>query len=254
MSIWHAFVLGLVQGITEFLPISSSGFLVFIPELFGWELQSVAFDGVIHLATLAAIVIALWDDIRAICLQRRNVIFWVAIGTIPIIFFGFLIQEILEISFRSLQVVAWSFVIWGFILFVVDRYARSMMDDVSVVGWKRSLAIGFAQVLAIIPGTSRSGITITAGMMSGLSRQTATTFSFLLGIPTILAAGILSLRTIMREPETVGVLPLVIGGLAAFLSALITVRLLRRWLGHGTYAPLAVLRILVGLFLLLSLG
>lgn len=254
MSIFHAFVLGLVQGVTEFLPISSSGFLIVIPKVLGWDLQSVAFDGVIHLATLAAIIIALWDEVKMILLQRRKILWWLVFATIPVLFVGFVTQEVFYLDIRSITIVSWSFILWGLVLLFADRYAKTVQDDIALVGWKRAFFIGLAQAIALIPGTSRSGITITAGMVSGLSRQTATTFSFLLGIPTIMAAGLLSLQNVIRHPEQMGALPLLVGGITAFVFALLTVKLLRRWLGHGTYAPLALARVLIGLFLLLWMG
>ena len=251
MTILHAFILGFVQGATEFLPISSSGFLVFIPEILGWQLQSILFDGMIHLATLLAIVIALRQEIKQLFTNDRKVIWWIVFATIPVLFFGFLLQEVAGISFRSLSIVAWSFVIWGLVLYVVDRFAKTSIHQTHLIGWKRSLWIGCTQVLALIPGTSRSGITITAGLAAGLNRQTATTFSFLLSIPTILAAGALTMIDYIKTPETVLVTPLLVGGITAFITALVSVMLLRAWLGRGTYGPIALVRVGLGVILLL---
>lgn len=251
MSILQALVLGLVQGVTEFLPISSSGFLIIIPEFLGWPLQPVAFDVVVHVATLVAIILALKDDLRQIIRHHTKVIWWVAIATLPVLFFGFLVEEILEINLRATRIVAVSFVFWGIILFLVDRFAKTRDGSVATVGWRRSVLIGFAQAIALIPGTSRSGITITAGLLGGLSRQTATTFSFLLAIPTILAAGVLGTSAIIRDPGIIPLLPLAVGGLFAFVSCYLTVRALRAWLDRrGTYRELALLRVFLGLLLL----
>ncbi len=251
MTIWQAIVLGLVQGVTEFLPISSSGFLVLIPELLGWELQSVYFDGIVHLATLFAIVVALWPEIKEVIQRQTQVMWWLGLGTVPVLVAGYVIQEVWDISFRSLEIVAWSFVVWGIVLFLADRFSMQKRDGIARVGWQRALAIGLAQAIALIPGTSRSGITITAGLFSGLSRQTATTFSFLMSIPIIVIAGLLSLKEAIDAPQTIRLLPVLIGGVTAFISALLTVRWLRAWLGKRTYQPLAILRVVIGLCLLL---
>lgn len=251
MTIFQAFVLGLVQGITEFLPISSSGFLILIPDVFGWELQPVAFDAIIHLATLCAVVIALFSEIKMIIISKRNMAWWIAFATLPALVAGFYIEEIMQVTFRSTNVVAASLIGWGIVLFLANHFAKDQKDDLTIVGWKRALFIGCAQAIALIPGTSRSGITITAGLFGKLSRSTATTFSFLLGIPIIAIAGILKLGTVIREPELIPFVPLLVGFATAFVAAIFTIKLLRRYLAGRTYAGLAIFRIIVGILLLI---
>ncbi len=251
MSLLHAFILGLVQGITEFLPISSSGFLILIPDIFGWELQPVAFDAIVHLATLSAVVIALFPEIKRIVTTQRRIAWWILFATLPALLAGFLLEEVFQGSLRSVQVVAWSLIGWGVVLFIANRFASQQKDDLVVVGWKRALLIGCAQMIALIPGTSRSGITITAGLFGRLSRSTATTFSFLLGIPVIAIAGTLQLIHVIREPELISFSPLAVGFIAAFFTALLTIKLLRRYLAGSTYAGLAIFRIVVGILLLM---
>lgn len=251
MTIFQAFVLGLVQGITEFLPISSSGFLILIPDVFGWDLQPIAFDAIVHLATICAVVITLFPEIKMIVTTKRKIAWWIALATLPALTVGFLIEEVFQISFRSTSVVAFSLIGWGIVLFIANYFAREQKDDLAMVGWKRALLIGCAQAIALIPGTSRSGITITAGLFGKLSRSTATTFSFLLGIPVIAVAGVLKLGTIIREPELVPLMPLLVGFTTAFFTAILTIKLLRRYLAGGTYASLAIFRIVVGILLLI---
>lgn len=251
MTIFQSFVLGLVQGITEFLPISSSGFLILIPDVFGWDLQPVAFDAILHLATLCAVVIALFPEIKMVVTAKRHIAWWIALATLPALVVGFLIEDIFQVSFRSTNVVATSLIGWGIVLFIANHFAKEEKDDVAIVGWKRAFAIGCAQAIALIPGTSRSGITITAGLFGGLSRATATTFSFLLGIPVIAIAGILKLGIIIRHPEILPLFPLIIGFTSAFFTAVITIKLLRRYLAGSTYAGLAIFRIVVGILLLI---
>ncbi len=257
MGILQSIVLGIVQGVTEFLPISSSGFLVFIPEFFGWKLQSLAFDAIIHLATLAAVVMALWPQVKKIIegVFKKNEwgrLGWmIVLATIPVMIFGYFGQDLVETVFRSTRIVAASFVFWGVVLYVADRYVKKGEQKLQKVGWSRSFVIGLSQVLALIPGTSRSGITITAGLFGGLSRKTAASFSFLLGIPTIAAAGGLNFIKVAQQPQVEAILPLIVGATAAFVSALLTIRFFLKFLEKNTYKEVAVFRIVLGLFLFL---
>jgi undecaprenyl-diphosphatase len=265
MTITQAIILGLVQGVTEFLPISSSGFLILIPELFGWEVQSQAFDAFLHIATLVAIIAVLRQEVMSIVLAFlhpsqatesaawRKLGSWVALATIPVLAVGFFFQEVLQIEFRSVEIVAWSFIVWGSVLYIVDRRVKETKDRPQQVGLKRAILIGLSQAIAIIPGTSRSGITMTAGLATGLSRETAARFSFLLSIPTIAAAGFLKLGSVARGQETIALLPLTIGFLVALVSAFLTVRFLLKFLKRYTFSELALFRVLVGIAILLIL-
>lgn len=273
MTITQAIVLGLVQGITEFLPISSSGFLILVPEVFGWDVQSQAFDAFLHVSTLIAIVAALWVEVKMISkallmptqdahsVALRRLALWVVLATIPVLFLGFLFQEIFKIEFRSIQIVAWSFIVWGTVLYLVDRRVprepivsdRTKSVVTTTVGLKRAMLIGLAQVIAIIPGTSRSGITMTAGLASGLTRETAARFSFLLSIPTIAAAGFFKFGSVIQGEESIELLPLAVGFVVAMVSAFLTVRFLLRFLKRYTFSELAIFRVLVGFAILLLL-
>ncbi|MBI4256586.1 undecaprenyl-diphosphate phosphatase [Candidatus Uhrbacteria bacterium] len=265
MTVTQAIVLGLVQGITEFLPISSSGFLILVPEVFGWDVQSLAFDAFLHIATLVAIVAVLWHEVKSMIgallvpshdeasVAWRKLATWVALATIPVLLVGFLFQEVFEIEFRSVEIVAWSFIVWGSVLYFVDRRVKEIKDRPQSVGLKRAFLIGFAQMIAIIPGTSRSGITMTAGLASGLSRETAARFSFLLSIPTIAAAGFLKLGSVVNGEETIALLPLAVGFIVAMISAFITVKFLLKFLKRYSFSELAIFRVLVGIAILLLL-
>lgn len=285
MTITQAIVLGLVQGITEFLPISSSGFLILVPEVLGWDVQSQAFDAFLHVATLIAIVAALWVEVKAISfallvpsqdkqsIALRRLAVWIALATVPVLIFGFLFQEVFEIEFRSIQIVAWSFIVWGSVLYFVDRRVsretimsdptslsraalgagRTQLSLTTTVGLKRALLIGLAQVIAIIPGTSRSGITMTTGLAFGLTRETAARFSFLLSIPVIAAAGFFKLGSVVTGQESIELLPLAVGFFVAMVSAFLTVRFLLRFLKRYTFSELAIFRVLVGFAILLLL-
>ena len=261
MSILQAITLGLVQGVTEFLPISSSGFLIMIPEIFGWDVQTLAFDAFLHLATLAAVVAALWPEVRSMVVSWftpkvkesstwRRISIWIVIATIPVVIVGLFASDAIEMNLRSVEVVAWSFIVWGVVLYIVDRLAKENIKKLPSVGWKRSLIIGLAQVIALIPGTSRSGITITAGLASGLSRQQAAKFSFLLAIPTIAAAGFLKMFNVFEGSIILDVLPLIVGTGVAFFTAFLTIKVLLSFLKKYTFSELAVFRIVLGLLLL----
>jgi undecaprenyl-diphosphatase len=267
MTVLQAAVLGVVQGLTEFLPISSSGHLILIPRLFGWEEQPLAFDAFIHLAALAAILVALKNDLPKFFTDHGRLGWTIVAATIPALAAGFLFKDQIETVLRSPTVVAASLAFWGVMLWVADRSAGRLssfppfqgggrggsVSDIRHVGYHRAMFIGFAQAIALIPGTSRSGVTITAGLFTGLSREAAARFSFLLGIPAIAAAGAASLLDLAQTERGVVLAPLVVGFLAAFLSGLLAIRFLLRLLKTGSYVPFAVYRILLAVVILFYL-
>jgi undecaprenyl-diphosphatase len=258
MTVLQALLLGIVQGVTEFLPISSSGFLILVPEFLGWEVQSLAFDAIVHLGTLAAVVIGLFPEIRAILANvfKKKMNAWGKLGwmivavTIPVLLVGYFGNGLIEELTRSKEIVAFSFIVWGGVLYLADRMSKGGLKKVEKVSWKQAIAIGCAQVLALVPGTSRSGITITAGLFGKLNRETATRFSFLLGIPTIAAAGGYKLMETMQQGSDVALLPLIVGFIASFVSALLVVQLLLQLMKKASYQSLAVLRVALGLLIL----
>lgn len=264
MTLFQSFILGIVQGITEFLPISSSGFLILVPEVFGWQVQDLAFDAFIHLATLTAVIIALWSEIRSIvdafrfpkkegngCWRRLAV--WILLSTFPVLVIGFLAKDVIETSLRSTTVVAWSFIIWGTVLYVADRRAKRPKSLVTDVAPKQIFLIGLAQAIALIPGTSRSGITITSGLFLGLSRETAARLSFLLALPATAAVGLYKFLEILTGSVAISFGPLIVGFITAFFTALLTIKILLAFLKRYSFTEIAVFRVLVG-FLILLLG
>lgn len=248
MSVIQALVLGIVQGITEFLPVSSSGHLILTPVLFGWQEQPLAFDAVIHLGTLAAILVALRDDLPKLIENKCRLGWTILAATVPALTIGYLFKDQIETVLRSPMVVAASLAIWGMLLWAGDRHVRAGATvDVTKIGYRRAMFIGVAQAIALIPGTSRSGVTITAGLFTGLSRETAARFSFLLGIPAIAAAGGVSLLEVVRGTEPVATLPLVVGFLSAFAFGIFAIRLLLKILKSASYVPFAIYRIALAL-------
>ena len=256
MSYLEPVVLGFVQGLTEFLPVSSSGHLILIPKLFGWAEQTMVFDAVIHLATLVAVIVALWVDVKTIVtgVFKRNEsgrLGWMIVAAaIPVLAVGFLANDWLETTFRSPLIVAASLAFWGVVLWVADALVKKGEGDLVKIGWQRTLAIGMSQIIAFIPGTSRSGITITAGLFGGLTREAAARFSFLLGIPSIAAAGGFALLKIISTGENFDWLSLVIAFVAAFVSGFVAIKFLLRIIKGTSYKWFAIYRIILAMIIL----
>lgn len=259
MTIFQAIVLGIVQGITEFLPVSSSGHLILVPELLGWPEQGAAFDATIHLATLAAVIVALRSDLFQILrsVKDRTATDWRRLGgmllvaTLPVAVFGLLLSEWIDGAFRHPGVVAFSLAFWGVALFFADRFVKpSAVSDVRRVSWKTVIGIGLAQAIALIPGTSRSGVTITAGLASGLNRETAARFSFLLGIPSIALAGAAGFVNLLSSEETVSWIPVLAGFFAAFFTGMLAIRWLLKLLTKASYRWFAFYRVVLAIVVL----
>jgi len=241
-----------VQGLTEFLPVSSSGHLILVPHVFGWPDQGLAFDAVMHIGTLGALVayfrVELADLVRG-ALPRRLALVLVA-ATVPAGLVGLLLGRAIEANLRSPLLIATTTALWGLVMWVADRRApakeEARGDPLERVGFARGLAVGVAQALALIPGTSRSGITITAGLFAGLDRATAARFSFLLGIPITAAAGSYKLLQLVRVGIPSGETgPLLAAVLAAFLSGWLAVWFLVGYLRRRSLTPFVIYRLLL---------
>lgn len=212
MSIIEAIVLGVVQGLTEFLPISSTAHLRIVPALFGWDDPGAAFSAVIQIGTLAAVLIYFWSDIVRIVgavvagLWKRQPLdtedarlgWMIALGTVPIVAFGLAFKDQIETTLRSLYVVCVSLIVVALVMelaehWMLRRWRQHRQKTLDQVGWLDAVFVGLAQALALVPGTSRSGITISAGLFRGFDRPTAARFSFLLSLPSIFAAGVYQL-------------------------------------------------------------
>jgi len=251
-------VLGLVQGLTEFLPVSSSGHLILVPHVFGWPDQGLAFDAVMHLGTLAALLAyfrrELLDMVSG-ALSRRLAVLLVA-ATIPGALAGVLLEKLVESKLRSPLLIACTTAGWAIVMWIADRRAAAAPagpgDPLERVSAGQGLAVGCAQALALIPGTSRSGITITAGLLGGLDRATAARFAFLLGIPITAGAGGLKALHLVRHgvpPGEAG--PLAAALVAAFLSGWLAVWFLVSYLKTRSLRPFVVYRLLLALVIFL---
>jgi undecaprenyl-diphosphatase len=258
----QAVVLGVVQGLTEFLPISSSGHLILVPYVFGWPDQGLAFDAVMHLGTIAALLGYFRSELIAMVagtMSRRVAVILVA-ATIPAGLAGLLLGSIVETTLRSPWVIAFSTALWGVVMWGADRRAHPATDTgeaLERVSWPQGLSVGVAQALALIPGTSRSGITITTGLLAGLDRATAARFSFLLGIPiTGAAGGLKTMQMLKTGVPTDDLGPLIAALLAAFVSGWFAVWFLVSYLKRRSLTPFVIYRLLLAAIIVavLALG
>lgn len=259
----QAIVMGLVQGLTEFLPISSSGHLIIVPALLGWDdlfIESLAFSVMLHLATLLALLLYFRADwLRLIpawfaSLRDRSIggdpdrkLAWLlVVSTIPAILAGLLLNDLIEGAFRSPGLVAVTLVIGAVILWLAERVGSRtrLMGDLGAGG---AIGIGAAQALALVPGISRSGISISAGLFAGLDRESAARFSFLMATPITAGAGIFELRKVISGEAGVDValMPLLAGMVAALVAGLLAISLLLRFLRTNPTTVFVVYRILL---------
>lgn len=261
---WQAAFLALLQGLTEFLPISSSAHLVIPSLMFGWEDQGLAFDVAVHVGTLSAVVLYFRRDLIALLLalvsgtRERRVndgcrqVMFLAVATLPVVITGFLLNDVIEGHLRTLPVIATTTLVFGLALGLADRAARrSVQRDMTL---PIALAVGIAQAVAPIPGVSRSGVTITAGLLLGLGHQRAARFSFLLSIPVIAGAGLLKGRDLLLLETPVPWLQLLLAaglaGITAYACIAAFLRLIDRiGLMPFVYYRIALALVLVALWL-----
>ncbi len=259
MDLIQIIVLALVQGLSEFLPISSSAHLILVPKLLNWQDQGLAFDVAVHIGTLIAVVYYFRNDLITIIrdfflsLQKRelvgesNIAWAVLIATIPAGLVGLLFKDYIEIYLRSPLVIASTTIIFGLVLYLADR--KSGQKSELKITLKDALFIGFSQALALIPGTSRSGITITMALFLGYSKQAAAKFSFLLSIPIILLAGGLKALDLIKSKIEVDWFSLGLGILLSFLSAYLCIYLFLKFIEKAGMLPFVIYRLLLGAFL-----
>ncbi len=192
MPIMHAVILGIIQGLTEALPVSSSAHLVLFPWFFNWHYQGLSFDVALHMGTALAFGIYFFKDWVVIIRARDNLLWCILIGTVPAAAAGLILEKKAETVFRSPLVMMSSLAVFAVVLWLADHYGKKE-KSIERMDIKTAVTIGFAQIVALIPGVSRSGITITAGLFKGFSREAAARFSFLLATPIVVAAVVLKL-------------------------------------------------------------
>lgn len=255
MSSLQAFVLGVVQGLSEFLPISSSGHLIVVPWLLGWPEHGLAFDVALHLGTLAAVAVAFASDWRRLIaagvrglLRGRpfedadsRLLWLLAVASVPGALAGLLLDKWAETVFRAPGLVAATMVSMGLVLWAADRSAGKR----GTVSWRDGLLIGLAQALAIVPGVSRSGATISAALFLGYEREQAARFSFLLALPITAGAALVKVPTLLRETADRG--PVLVGMAAAAAFGFLAIRSLLGYVRRRDYRPFVYYRLLFGL-------
>jgi undecaprenyl-diphosphatase len=257
MEWWQAVILALVQGLTEFLPVSSSGHLVLVPRLFGWADQGLAFDVAVHVGTLLAVLTYFRRDLLPLI---RGLFAWLdgdrqdaqgrlavnlLLGTIPVGLVGLLFSGWIEQNLRSPFVVAFQLAVFGVVLFLVDRHGRRSRGEFEVT-LPQAMLIGLGQALALVPGTSRSGITMTMGLLSGLTREAAARFAFLLSIPGIGMAGAYEgYKLYSGEVARVAVPEMLIGVVVSALVGFACIHYFLRFIAKIGFAPFMVYRLVL---------
>jgi undecaprenyl-diphosphatase len=262
MTMLEIIILAIIQGITEFLPISSSAHLILPEQVLGWGHNDLAFDVAVHVGSLLAVMIYFRQDIVRLTTawlskgfstsqnSDSRLAWFVIIGTIPAGLFGFLMKDWIELNARSALIIAITTIVFGLLLWYADAKAtqRKSIDKISL---KDTVFIGVAQALAIIPGTSRSGITMTAGLLLGLDRESAARFSFLLSMPIILAAGLFSVLDLVEAERAVDWYSLLYGAVFSFVAAYMCIHLFLNWISHIGMLPFVIYRLILGVVLLI---
>lgn len=264
MSIFEVIILAIVQGITEFLPISSSAHLILPSAIFGWEDQGIAFDVAVHVGTLLAVMLYFRQDIANLTVgwvkslggqhsTDSKLAWWVILATIPAGLAGLLAADLIETFLRSPWVIAVTTIIFGLLLWFADATAKQQVV-MAQMSWRQALIIGIAQAVALIPGTSRSGITMTAAMLLGLDKVSAARFSFLLSIPIIVLSGGYQTTKLLSEPAQYDISGILFGVLLSFVSALICIHYFLKIISRMGMLPFVIYRLLLGLGLIAVLS
>ena len=260
MDVVQAVTLGVVQGLTEFLPISSTAHLALVPWLFGWKDPGLTFDVSLHIGTLLAVVIYFRDDLRHMTLAffrsfkardkadpYQNLAWLVVWGSVPAVVAGVLLDDLVETTFRSPYVIAAMLIGVGLLIAVAERLTAKTRTWQEMT-LKDAILIGVAQACALIPGTSRSGATITMGLFLGMQRADAARFSFLLGFPVILGSIVFKLKDVAADPTLAAMVPhMGVGIVASAISGYFCIAYLLKFLATQTMTVFVVYRVLLGL-------
>ena len=263
MEITQTITLALIQGLTEFIPVSSSAHLVILPRFLEWPEQGLAFDVVLHFATLCAIIFYYRESLLVISrdffssivtrrLQGEAMLAWaILLGTIPVGMTGLLFEDYIEVNFRSYQVVAFATIFFGVLLGFSDWIHKALGRSRNFIRSSDILIVGCFQALALIPGTSRSGITISAALLIGLSRALSIKYAFLLSIPVIALATLLKTFDLVNNINEVNWTLLLMGFIITFITAYTTIVFFIRLVERIGFIPFVIYRILLGALILL---
>ena len=271
MQVWHAIILGVIEGITEFLPISSTGHLTIAEKMLGYSISDssiTAFTAIIQSGAVLATVVYFWKDISRVLMAwirglfvnkyRKNSDYkygWaIIIGSIPIAIVGILFKDEIETVLRSLWFVAIALILWSLVMWWADKKAKQNLHEEDIT-WRDTLAVGIAQCLALIPGVSRSGATMSAGLLRNFDRVAVTKLSFFLSIPALSAAGILQIISKHSAiGASVGWTATIIATLISFVVAYISVAWLLKFVAKHDYSVFIWYRVMVGVLLLIALA
>lgn len=252
MEFLQLLILAIIQGVTEFLPISSSGHLILPSAVLAWPDQGLAFDLAVHFGSLIAVITYFYRDVQHILVawfgsftgasSDDSRLGWcIIVATIPACTVGLLVGDWIELNLRSVLVIASTTIIFGVVLGIADRFVGQRL----LMTMPGAVVIGLAQAVALIPGTSRSGITMTAALMLGYSRETAARFSFLLAIPLILAATLFKTLELLGQPQ-VDWFVLIAGAICSAIAAFACIHLFLTWLNRIGFMPFVIYRLLLG--------
>lgn len=262
MSLFHLFILAVIQGLTEFLPVSSSGHLILLPSLAGVADQGLAIDVAVHVGTLLAVVMYFWTDVRTALIGCTRLVrgrvdtdgahlaLYLAVATIPVVLVG-LIFKITGLNdlLRNASVIGWTMLVFGIVLYWADRTGGQAKTDRD---WsmKDAIIMGLAQVLALIPGTSRSGITITAARKLGYAREDGAKLAMLMSIPTIIASGVLLSADVVDQANWALAHDSGIAAAFAFIAAMVSLTLMMRLMRSISFTPYVIYRVILGISLI----
>lgn len=264
MTNFHLILLSILQGFTEFLPISSSGHLILFSKFTSFPDQGVELDVAVHVGSIIAVIIYFWREILEMLkglwkshflpdfkISGAKLAWLIVIGTIPAVVIGLALKSYGLENLRSAKLIGWTLTCYAILLFIADKYGKNtrQTNDLTI---KDALIIGFAQCLALIPGTSRSGITITASRFLGLQRREAAKFSMLLSIPTIAGAGLLVALELFKEGNIENLNSAIHGIGYSFLASITAIFIMMNWLKKWSFTPFVIYRLILGGYLLLS--
>jgi len=260
LLLFHLAVLALVQGITEFLPISSSAHLILVPVFADWPDQGLIIDIALHVGTLLAVMVYFWRDVLHLLKGLFNLltgrggpnaslVINLVIATLPVVAAGLLVHRYAGNILRSPEIIAWTTLVFGILLYFSDHFSLTV-KRIEHMAFGNAFIIGMAQILSLVPGTSRAGITMTAARMLGYKRPEAARFSLLLSIPTILGAGALAFRDLMEGGNIQLESDAYLAGGLSFAAALVSITCMMAWLKRATFTPFVVYRVALGIFLL----
>lgn len=261
MDWFHVLILALIQGITEFLPISSSAHLILPKELLGWPDQGLAFDVAVHCGSLCAVLLYFRKDLQYLIAQSAGAVFQrrlddqsrllfnLGIATFPVCLIGLFTSDLIESHLRSIYIIAVTTIVFGLLLAAAERYGRATrrLAELTLAG---ALLIGFAQAIALIPGTSRSGITISAALLLGFTAKDSARFSFLMSIPVIFLGGLLKSYELYEQSAPVDLFSLGLGFLVSAVSAFLCIKYFLAFIEKIGMRPFVWYRIVLGAFLI----